>query len=238
MTTIFYIFAAYIGVYLIYSSFTFGTKGFGSTIMGIIFALITVSSTMKVATADAGLGAVGLVFFAISVMSFQLWVAYCFSLYDPKFINFNAIKGLPDAVADTVADAGKTLAAAPGAVADTVADAGKTLAAAPGAVADTVADAGKTLAAAPAVAAKSLAAAPAVAAKSLAAAGTGLAAVPGAVVDTVAAVPAAVAAAPAAASAFSPVARTPNSKGSNAVWEASLAKEEKERKASLRKGRG
>ena len=46
-----------------------------------------------------------MVSFAISVMSFQLMIAYFISLYDPNFINFNAIKGLPDAPIVTAADA-------------------------------------------------------------------------------------------------------------------------------------
>ena len=121
MTTIFYIFAAYIGMYLICSSYNFGAKGLGYTIFGLIFALITITSTLTLATADSGMGGMGLVSFAIGVMSFQLFIAYLISLYDPKFINFNAIKGLPDAPIVSAADAAweaaqKAAAAAPAAI--------------------------------------------------------------------------------------------------------------------------
>jgi hypothetical protein len=92
MTTIFYIMAAYIGAYLVFSSYKFGTKGLDSSVAGIIFALMTFSSTISLAMSDSKAGAAGLFAFAIAIASTQLWFAYMISLYDPNFINFQAIK--------------------------------------------------------------------------------------------------------------------------------------------------
>jgi hypothetical protein len=131
MTSIFYVFAAYIGMYLICSSYNFGAKGFGFTIIGIIFALITVTSTLRLAIADSGMGAMGLVSFTISIMTFQLWIAYLVSVYDPNFIDFNALKAAPAAVANAVA-------AAPAAVANAAGTGLAAVAAAPAAVANAV----------------------------------------------------------------------------------------------------
>jgi hypothetical protein len=92
MTTIFYIMAAYIGAYLIFSSYKFGSKGLDNNVAGIIFALMTFSSTIAIAIADSKAGAAGLFAFAIAIASTQLWFAYLLSLYDPNFINFEAMK--------------------------------------------------------------------------------------------------------------------------------------------------
>jgi len=88
-TTIWYGLMSLIGTYFIFSAYQFGTKGLGSSVVGIVFAIIVFLSTVKLALADSALGPAGLIGFVIGIAAVQIFWVFAISLFAPDFINFN-----------------------------------------------------------------------------------------------------------------------------------------------------
>jgi hypothetical protein len=87
-----YVLTALIGTYFAISYYIFGTSVVGSSILGIILAVIMASSTLTFALSSSSLGVAALIPFFLGSFIFQLLLVFAASLYDPNWINFDVLK--------------------------------------------------------------------------------------------------------------------------------------------------
>lgn len=87
-----YTLVALIGTYFTVSYYVFGTYMLGSSIVGSILGLLMASSTVTFAFSSSSLGVAGLIPFFLGSFIIQLLLVFTVSLYDPNWLNFDALK--------------------------------------------------------------------------------------------------------------------------------------------------
>jgi hypothetical protein len=64
----------------------------GSSIVGVILALLMASSTVTFALTSSSLGVAGLIPFFLGSFIIQVLIVFTVSLYDPNWLNFDVLK--------------------------------------------------------------------------------------------------------------------------------------------------
>jgi hypothetical protein len=81
-----------IGTYFAVSYYIVGANLIGSSIVGVILALLMASSTITFAFSSSSLGVAGLIPFFLGSFIIQLLIVFTVSLYDPNWLNFDSLK--------------------------------------------------------------------------------------------------------------------------------------------------
>lgn len=81
-----------IGTYFAVSYYIVGANLIGSSIVGVILALLMASSTITFAFSSSSLGVAGLIPFFLGSFIIQLLIVFAVSLYDPNWLNFDVLK--------------------------------------------------------------------------------------------------------------------------------------------------
>lgn len=81
-----------IGTYFAVSYYIVGANLIGSSIVGVILALLMASSTITFAFSSSSLGVAGLIPFFLGSFIIQLLIVFAVSLYDPNWLNFDSLK--------------------------------------------------------------------------------------------------------------------------------------------------
>ena len=81
-----------IGTYFAVSYYIVGANLIGSSIVGVILALLMASSTITFAFSSSSLGVAGLIPFFLGSFIIQLLIVFTVSLYDPHWLNFDSLK--------------------------------------------------------------------------------------------------------------------------------------------------
>lgn len=81
-----------IGTYFAVSYYIVGANLIGSSIVGVILALLMASSTITFALTSSSLGVAGLIPFFLGSFIIQVLVVFAVSLYDPNWLNFDVLK--------------------------------------------------------------------------------------------------------------------------------------------------
>ena len=81
-----------IGTYFAVSYYIVGANLIGSSIIGVILALLMASSTVTFALTSSSLGVAGLIPFFLGSFIVQVLVVFAISLYDPNWLNFDSLK--------------------------------------------------------------------------------------------------------------------------------------------------
>jgi hypothetical protein len=104
-----YFAVALIGSFFVGCSYSFGTRGLKSSILGWIFAIIVTILTIGLGISNAKSGIFGLIGFVIGISMFQAGVVYFISTYDPNLIDYSYAKKQVEQVAQTVQEAVPTI---------------------------------------------------------------------------------------------------------------------------------
>jgi len=88
-TAMWYFFMAICGSYFGMSAYRLGAEGFKSSIYGYILGAMTAGAFFHIATADVGMGILGLIFALPSILSIMLMSVFFYSLYDPNAIDYS-----------------------------------------------------------------------------------------------------------------------------------------------------
>ena len=87
-----YTLVSLIGTYFAVSYYIVGANLIGSSIVGVILALLMASSTITFAFSSSSLGVAGLIPFFLGSFIIQLLIVFAVSLYDPNWLNFDSLK--------------------------------------------------------------------------------------------------------------------------------------------------
>lgn len=87
-----YTLVSLIGTYFAVSYYIVGANLIGSSIVGVILALLMASSTITFAFSSSSLGVAGLIPFFLGSFIIQLLIVFTVSLYDPHWLNFDSLK--------------------------------------------------------------------------------------------------------------------------------------------------
>ena len=81
-----------IGTYFAVSYYIVGANLIGSSIIGVILALLMASSTITFALTSSSIGVAGLIPFFLGSFIIQVILVFTVSLYDPNWLNFDVLK--------------------------------------------------------------------------------------------------------------------------------------------------
>lgn len=87
-----YTLVSLIGTYFAVSYYIVGANLIGSSIIGVILALLMASSTITFAFSSSSLGVAGLIPFFLGSFIIQVILVFTVSLYDPNWLNFDVLK--------------------------------------------------------------------------------------------------------------------------------------------------
>jgi len=105
LNVVFYTLASVAGAYFAWSFYNFGTKGLKFWIVGVIGALVIVSSTITFAVAGSSFSGAGLFAFVLGIGFVQFWAVYFISLFAPNYIDFSYSKQVVEPVVQAVTEA-------------------------------------------------------------------------------------------------------------------------------------
>jgi len=83
-----------IGTYFAVSYYIVGANLIGSSIIGVILALLMASSTITFAFSSSSLGVAGLIPFFLGSFIIQVILVFTVSLYDPNWLDFDSLKAV------------------------------------------------------------------------------------------------------------------------------------------------
>jgi hypothetical protein len=87
-----YTLVSLIGTYFAVSYYIVGANLIGSSIIGVILALLMASSTVTFALTSSSLGVAALIPFFLGSFIIQVMLVFAVSLYDPNWLNFDSLK--------------------------------------------------------------------------------------------------------------------------------------------------
>ena len=87
-----YTLVSLIGTYFAVSYYIVGANLIGSSIIGVILALLMASSTITFALTSSSIGVAGLIPFFLGSFIIQVILVFTVSLYDPNWLNFDVLK--------------------------------------------------------------------------------------------------------------------------------------------------
>jgi len=89
-----YTLVSLIGTYFAVSYYIVGANLIGSSIIGVILALLMASSTITFAFSSSSLGVAGLIPFFLGSFIIQVILVFTVSLYDPNWLDFDSLKAV------------------------------------------------------------------------------------------------------------------------------------------------
>ena len=101
LNVVFYTLASVAGAYFAWSFYSFGTKGLKFWIVGVLGALVIVSSTITFAISGSSFSGGGLIAFTLGIAYLQFSAVFLISLFFPDYISFDELNKVAETVAET-----------------------------------------------------------------------------------------------------------------------------------------